>query len=423
MDIAIIGAGIAGISTAYELTQDGHHVTVYEASSAPAEGASFANAGWLSPSLLQPWALPGWSLPLKALRSSPHQLLQASTPWMGKNWRWLRHWQQMESACAAADTSSSTAAQAIHLLDQFSQQLRQDIAATYAIETELQQGHMLLLRNEAELQSLQPKLQLLKDWGIANQTLDAASVRTIEAGLSEESPLAGGIWLPHAETINCRQWTQQLRQITQTQGVQLITQATVQALRPQPVGVQVLIAGQPEPRKHDAAVICTGAEATLGTALGMQLPMGALHGYTVSAPLRDPMCAPRAAALDWSQQMVISRIGQRIRISGGAELGTTSGMHNQDTLARLYQGLRDWYPGAAQLGSPQVHIWRGTRGILPDGVPAVGSSNHPRIWMNLGHGAHGVALAHGCARVVADLVAQRPVPKELQALNPQRFTA
>lgn len=416
MDIAIVGAGIAGIATAYELAQDGHTVTVYEQHNAAAEGASFANAGWLSPTLLQPWSTPGWTPGGKQ-----QALLQAAGPWLGHNWRWLRRWKTAERHSAKTGLATATAA-ALEQIGSFSQQLRHAITAAHELSTESQQGHLVLLRTAKEMQALEVLQTALADMDVSAQWLDAESARATDPGLSPEAPLAGALYLPEGETINCRQWTQQLRQLAVQCGVRLQPQTQITAL--QMVGRQVHLqqSGQTAAHLHDAVVLCTGASPHLLPASGLRLPMMPLHGYTISAPLRDPMHAPRAAALDWSQQLVISRIGQRIRISGGAELGTAPEAHNQATLTRMYEVLNDWYPGAAQLSSPQVQIWRGTRGVMPDGAPLLGRGSQSQIWLNLAHGAHGVSLANGCARILADMIAGRTVPQEVQALSPMRFS-
>lgn len=420
MDIAIVGAGIAGISTAYELAQDGHRVTVYEQHNAVAEGASFANAGWLTPTLLQPWSAPGWTLPLHAQLRGKHALLEAPGPWLGHNWRWLRRWKMAERQCLSQKLHSP-AAQALEQLSSFSQVLRHDISTAHELSTESHQGHLVLLRSAREMQSLQALTEALGTLDVPAQLLDAAATRAIEPGLSPEAPLAGALHLPEGETINCRQWTQQLRQLAIQRGVQLHTQATVRDVQSVGQQVHLLLTGDTAAHLHDAVVVCSGASPALLASSGLQLPLMPVHGYTISAPLRDPCYAPQAAALDWSQQLVISRIGQRLRISGGAELGTAPEAHNQDTLARMYRTLNDWYPGAAQLSSPQVQIWRGTRGTLPDGLPLLGRTTQAGIWFNLGHGAHGAALANGCARILADQIAGREVPAEAEVLSPLRF--
>jgi len=150
------------------------------------------------------------------------------------------------------------------------------------------------------------------------------------------------------------------------------------------------------------------------------LPMAAVYGYSVSAPLRESTHAPRASVVDAAQQISITRLGQRVRIAGGAELAGADAHHHTPTLQRLYRTLNDWFPGGAQLSS-SLQIWRGARTMLPDGAPVVGASGVPGLWLNTGHGAGGWALACGSARVVADLVAQREPDVSLDGLGMRRF--
>jgi D-amino-acid dehydrogenase len=145
-----------------------------------------------------------------------------------------------------------------------------------------------------------------------------------------------------------------------------------------------------------------------------------VYGYSVSAPLREATHAPLTSAIDVQQQITITRQGQRIRITGGAEIGSADAPHHHATLQRLYRAVNDWFPGGAQL-SGSLQIWRGARPTLCDGAPAIGQSGLPGIWLNTGHGAGGWALACGSARALADLMAQRTPDVSLQGLQPQRF--
>ena len=95
--------------------------------------------------------------------------------------------------------------------------------------------------------------------------------------------------------------------------------------------------------------------------------------------------------------------------------------HHNPTLQRMYRLLNDWFPGGAHLSSPQVQVWRGSRGYLPDGLPAVGNSGHPNIWLNIAHGSHGASLAAGCARAVADMAQHQTPAIDMQAFSPLRF--
>ncbi len=134
-----------------------------------------------------------------------------------------------------------------------------------------------------------------------------------------------------------------------------------------------------------------------------------MHGYSVTAPLQHhdggAHAAPLSAVMDERYKVAISRLGQRVRVAGSAEIGGAAQRFNPAALGTLYKVLDDWFPGAARLS--QAQRWKGARPMLPDGPPIVARSAAAGIWMNLGHGSSGWALSCGSARVLADVMAQR----------------
>ena len=410
MKIAIVGAGIIGVTTAYELASDGHEVTVFEQRSAAAEEASFATAGLLAPHLLSPWAVPGFGHALRLM--GPHATLRLSGGLSRANWAWLSRWR-------SATHASSAPAAALERLAQYSQSRLQALAQRHELDFEASQGRLVLLRTEQERAQLQPALQVLRDSGVALREIDADVARQIEPGLSPEAPLAGAIHLPDARAGNCRLFAQLLRQGTQGSGVHFAFNTRIDRIGTTPVGV--VVQGESDMRRFDAVVLCAGtASAALLPALGLRLPMAAVYGYSVSAPLRESTHAPQASVVDAAQQISITRLGQRVRIAGGAELAGADAEHHAATLQRLYRTLNDWFPGGAQLSSG-VQVWRGARPLLPDGAPVVGASGVPGLWLNTGHGAGGWALACGSARALADLMAQRAPEVPLDGLGMRPF--
>ena len=410
MKIAIVGAGIVGVTTAYELASDGHEVTVFEQRSAAAEEASFATAGLLAPHLLSPWAVPGFGHALRLM--GPHATLRLSGGLSRANWAWLSRWR-------SATHASSAPAAALERLAQYSQSRLQALAQRHELDFEASEGRLVLLRTEQERAQLQPALQVLRDSGVALREIDADVARQIEPGLSPEAPLAGAIHLPDARAGNCRLFAQLLRQGTQGSGVHFAFNTRIDRIGTTPVGV--VVQGESDLRRFDAVVLCAGtASAALLPALGLRLPMAAVYGYSVSAPLRESTHAPQASVVDAAQQISITRLGQRVRIAGGAELAGADAEHHAATLQRLYRTLNDWFPGGAQLSSG-VQVWRGARPLLPDGAPVVGASGVPGLWLNTGHGAGGWALACGSARALADLMAQRAPEVPLDGLGMRPF--
>jgi D-amino-acid dehydrogenase len=159
--------------------------------------------------------------------------------------------------------------------------------------------------------------------------------------------------------------------------------------------------------------------------LGIALPLLAIHGYSVTAPLRHDDAhlhlEPRAALMDERYKVAISRLGQRVRVAGSAEIGGETARQNERAQATLDKVLDDWFPGVTRRDAAQR--WKGARPMLPDGPPVLGASGAEGIWLNVGHGGSGWALAAGSARLVADAIAGRKGEVEIEGLGIERLRA
>ncbi|MGE4329965.1 FAD-dependent oxidoreductase [Diaphorobacter sp.] len=418
MQIAIVGAGIVGAATAYELAADGHQVTVFEQRAAAAEEASFGSAGMLAPSLLVPWAAPGIGGPLRrqirGTNATPRLTSGAGMTGLGWLWRWSR---------AGRGPDAQARLGALQRLGSYSLERTRALAQRFEADLETSRGTLVLLRRPQDLQRVQPALQVLRDAGVALSEVDAATARLIEPGLAADVPLAGALHAPDGEAGNCRLFVHTLRQAAQNQGARFLFSTRVHSLSAR--SASLLIEGEDAPRHFDAVVLCAGlASAALLRPVGLRLPMAGVHGYTVSAPVREDTHAPQGTVIDPVHRITITRQGQRVRASGGAEIGrgaSSHHAHHAPTLQTLYLALSGWFPGGALTSSPQVQVWRGARPTLPDGAPAIGASGISGLWLNAGHGACGWAQACGSARALADLIAQRTPAIDLQPFAPQRF--
>ena len=175
------------------------------------------------------------------------------------------------------------------------------------------------------------------------------------------------------------------------------------------------------PRHFDAIVLCTGADAsTLIKPLGLKIPLMGIQGYSVSANVREALNAPRSIVSDERYRITIARLGQRVRVAGGAELGYRQDDKRTSALRTLYQVLQDWFPGAASM-TAGVQEWKGSRPMMPDGLPVLGASGIPGIWLNLGHGDNGWALSCGSARLLADALAGQKSELDLDACSIARL--
>ena len=418
MKIAVIGAGIIGITTAYELAQDGHEVTVFERRLTAAEESSFASAGLIAPGYHAPWVVPGMRLKIMRHFFSPNAPVRFRLPLRSSDMTWM--WSCLRASNAQTYASNRLRMQRLAL---YSRERLTTISADAKFEFDRSTGLLVLLRSARDHARMQVNLQALRDAELPFQELKPEEARKIEPALNPDTDFHSAIHLADDEIGNCRQFALMLKNEAQSLGVKFAFNTTVEKIEPSAGGMAVSIAGDATPRHFDAAVMCAGVDsARLLRPLGLKLPLAAVYGYSVSAAIREPLNAPRSAIVDERYKVSLSRLGNRVRVAGTAELGGVPGKMHGDALKTLYKVLQDWFPGAASL-SNGVQVWKGARPMLPDGPPVLGASGIPALWLNLGHGASGWSFSCGSARAVADLIGGRDPGLDLEGLTLRRFLA
>ncbi|GAC1527134.1 MAG: D-amino acid dehydrogenase [Ramlibacter sp.] len=421
MKVAVIGAGIVGVTTAYELVADGHDVTVFERHGAVAEETSFANAGVIAPGYATPWAAPG--MPSKVFRHllRRHAPVRISWPLSADEMRWIWQWRQ---ACQL-DTYLANRGR-MQRLAFYSRERLHWLTDSLQLEYDRSHGLLMLLRSDKDRQLVQPGLQVLRDAGVAFHEIDAQAARGVEPALNPDTSFLGAVHLPDDEAGNCRQFAILLKRAAVDAGATFEFNTGVRPLDAAlPTTLAVEAAGQP-PRQEafHAVVVCGGVgSARLLHPLGLRVPLAPVYGYSISAPIREAVNAPRSAVMDERYKVAITRLGRRVRVAGSAELGGDPAHMRAGALRTLYKVLHDWFPGAAQLSNTgaAVQEWKGARPMLPDGPPVLGASGIPGVWVNLGHGSSGWALACGSARIVADLMAGHAPLLDIDGLGMERL--
>jgi len=418
MNIAIVGAGVSGVTLAHALVNDGHQVHVFEQRQTAAEEASYACGGLLSAGWPSPLAAPGmaWDLLYPGSSATAIRLGQWVRP---SDASWLFRWwlqtnkkaHQTQRAAALALTQLS-----LRELAGTSQQLDLSYEST--------EGLTVLIRSAHDMERLESYTQWLQDAQIPHQVGDASLAMSHEPALNAQTALHTAIHLPKDSVGNCRQFTGALKTVAQERGVSFSFGHTVRSITTLAQGVQLSVqdaASTTIPDMHfDRVVLCSGtASAGLLKPLGLGLPMRNLRSHSLSANLRDPMDAPRSGVVDSLHNISITRMGQRVRISGGQELSPSASGHHNGVLKQLYKALFDWFPGAAQMNS--VQTWSGQTPVLPDGLPVLGQTSVPGVWLNLGHGLRGWSMACGSARVLTELMSERDCGLDTQAFSPNRW--
>ncbi|MEY4538133.1 MAG: hypothetical protein RL171_2284 [Pseudomonadota bacterium] len=422
MKIAIVGAGVVGVTTAYELACDGHDVTVFERNASIAVESSFANSGIVAPGYAAPWATPG--MPFKVFKNlfSRHAPVKIKFPLSNNDLTWLwQAWRACKLETYLANRSRMLA------LASYSRERLHAVTADLSLEFERNEGLMVLLRNAKDVKLMQPNLQVLREAGVSFKELTAEEARIVEPAINPDNAFFGAVHLPSDEVGNCREFTLLLKAESQKLGVKYEMNTTVASVLSAKCAI-LNIANEIEPRAFDAVVMCTGAASSellkpILKPLKCKLPLVPVYGYAISAAIREPLNAPRSAVIDEHYKVAITRMGNRVRVAGSAEIGGSLDNKPVSAISTLYKVLQDWFPGAAHISNMGASVteWKGARPMLPDGPPVLGASGVPNIWLNVGHGDNGWALSCGSARVLADLIAKRAPDVDVSGMSINRF--
>jgi D-amino-acid dehydrogenase len=453
MRIAVIGAGITGLTTAFELAEDGHAVSVFDRCESVSAAASFATTGLVSPGCVSPAAAPGLSKWLLRGLYSHRTALRWRPRLSRQQWSWLLRWWRANRRTHPNDV------RAMVELARVSTERLAWLTEVHRIDYERSRGVLMLLRRNDELQPAHRHAEMLRELGVQVEQITPERCRELEPGLRHTSRLAGALHLVDDSVGNCREFTHRLRDLCQQRhDVQFHFNVEISGFEAQGAGYRlqyaegsrlrtarrhgldpVLVtatlsereddtvplpradAAPPPEQPFDAVVLCTGAEGSpLLKPLGLRLPLLPVYGYSVSFRCRPEGLPPRSAVVDTSSGVAIARLGERVRVSGGFELGDFGAQHTEAALSPLYDALHHWFPFAAQRAQPQ--IWKGARPMLPEGPPVIGPARQPGLWLNLGHGAHGWTLACGAARLLADQIAGRSTQLDPDAYSLRRWT-
>jgi D-amino-acid dehydrogenase len=236
--------------------------------------------------------------------------------------------------------------------------------------------------------------------------MPADQARALELALNPETALQGSLVMPDAWSVNCRQFALLLRARAQQEGCRFEFGNPVVAMQPGQ-GMRLACEKETAGTDHfDSVVLCAGAASdTLLAPLGVRIPLETWQGHSLSAAVREPLDAPVAVVHDLRHGVSIARMGQRVRVSGPLSQAERSDRPEQ-AYKHLYKVLDDWFPGSIRHGQAGgVQEWSTRVSATPDGLPAIGRTSVPGLWVNTGHGMHGWVMACGSARLLADQMA------------------
>jgi D-amino-acid dehydrogenase len=417
MKILVLGSGVIGVASAYYLAKAGHQVTVLDRQPGPGMETSFANAGEISPGYASPWAGPG--VPLKAIKwllmtDGPLVLHPKLDPRM-----WL--WGAQLLANCTGKAYATNKGRMVRLAEYSRDcliELRAETGITY---DERMQGTLQLFRYQKQLDGAGSDIEVLRQYGVPYELLDPAGCIAAEPGLAAAKVgFAGGLRLPNDETGDCQMFTGKLAALCVEQGVTFHYDTTIDGLLTEGDAVTGVTTSRGT-LTADAYVAALGSYSPLLLRpIGIGLPIYPIKGYSLTVPVGDAAMAPVSTVMDETYKVATTRLGDRIRVGGTAEIAGYDTTLHPGRRGPLERSLRELFPASGDPG--KASFWCGLRPMTPDGTPVLGRSDrYPNLYLNTGHGTLGWTMAAGSGRVLADLVSDRAADIDTSDLGLDRY--
>ncbi|AOR79119.1 D-amino acid dehydrogenase [Novosphingobium resinovorum] len=416
MKIAILGSGVIGVTSAWYLAKAGHEVTVIDRQDGPALETSFANAGEISPGYASPWAAPG--IPMKAVK----WLMMKHAPLILRphaDMAMLRWLVAMLGNCNARDYAINKSRMV--RLAEFSRDcliaLRGETGIRY---DERSRGTLQLFREQKQLDGIGKDIAVLQADGVPFEVLDRAGCIAAEPGLAASTaPIVGGLRLPNDETGDCFKFTNALAAMAAAKGVEFRNGINIQRLIEEG-GRIVRVETDKGSVSADVFLVAMGSfSPQLVAPLSIRLPVYPVKGYSLTVPIVDEARAPVSTLLDESYKVAITRLGDRIRVGGMAEISGFSRDLPPERRATLEHSAGSLFPGGGDLEA--ASFWCGLRPMTPDSTPVIGPTRVSNLFLNTGHGTLGWTMACGSAHVITDLIGGRRPAIEASDLAISRY--
>ncbi len=420
MKVLVLGSGVIGTSIAYYLAKSGHEVDVVDRQSGPALETSFGNAGEVSPGYSAPWAGPG--VPVKAVKwmlmqHSPLVIWPMLDPAM---WRWGA----MMLANCTQKAYALNKSRMVPIAEYSRDCLKALRAETGIAYDDRAQGTLQLFRTQKQLDGIGGDVEVLKQYGVPFEVLDRAGFVKVEPALAlTQEKFVGALRLPGDETGDCFLFTKRLAEMAKSLGVKFRFDTTVEGLDrvgKKIDGVRTSAGTSHVTLKADRYVLAMGSFSSMWLQpIGIRIPVYPVKGYSITVPITDAAGAPESTIMDETHKVAVTRLGDRIRVGGTAELAGYSLNLREPRRATLEHVVTDLFPKGGDVS--QATFWCGLRPMTPDGTPIVGPTPLDNLLLATGHGTLGWTMAAGTGRVIADLVSGRRPEIDMQGLTMSRY--
>ena len=416
MNVIILGSGVIGVSCAYQLAAAGHQVTVLERQPAAALETSYGNAGEVSPGYSAPWAGPG--VPLKAIKwllMHHRPLVIRPTLDLG-----LVRWGAAMLRNCTAQRYELNKGRMVRLAEYSRDCLRELRAQTGIRYDERMQGTLQLFRTQKQLDGTAADIAILQRYGVRFELLDMDGCIRHEPALARvRDKFVGGLLLPGDETGDCFKFTQNLAALAVQKGVQFRYGTKIVKLQRGRSGIDAVVTDAGT-FKAEAFVMALGSHSPLLLApLGIRLPVYPVKGYSITVPITNPAGAPESTVMDETHKVAVTRLGDRIRVGGTAELAGYDLRLHEARRRTLEHVVSDLFPRGGDVA--RADFWCGLRPMTPDGTPVLGATRWPNLYLATGHGTLGWTMAAGTGRVMADLIGGRKPEIDMDGLTIDRY--
>ena len=406
--VCVLGAGVVGLATAWQLRRAGHRVSVVDRA-APGSGTSSGNGAQLSYSYVQPLADPSIWRQLPKLLLAPDSPLTLRPRLDPDQWRWALAFLRASNHAQ----SQATTAQLLALAAQSRRALEQALAELQVDCDFSSTGKLVLQPTPGALAAARRQVQLQQQLGGAAQSvLDTEACLAIEPALvGYRAHFAGAVHTPSECAIDGLKLCQALAQALTRAGADMHLDREVTGFRPESGRIRALHTGNGDDIEADAFVLALGSESPrLARALRLRLPVYPLKGYSITLdvdPAGGPDAAPRVNVTDSARKVVFARLGDRLRVAGMAELVGHDRSIAPQRIRMLEEATQALFPKARRDRAAPLHPWAGLRPATPTGQPLIGRwpGAPPNLLLNTGHGALGLTLAFGSAERIVQLLA------------------
>ena len=416
MRVLILGSGVIGTTLAYYLARAGHEVDVVDRQPGPGLETSYANAGEVSPGYSAPWAGPG--VPMKAIQwmlmhHSPLVIKPMLDPAM---WRWGL---SMLRNCTEARYRINKGRMV--RLAEYSRDCLKALRAEIGIQyDDREQGTLQLFRTQKQLDGTAKDIEILKQYKVPYQLLDRSGYLKYEPALAQvQDKFVGALRLPGDETGDCFKFTNALAEQAKALGVKFrfgVGIRSVERNGSRITGVHT-DAGM---LTADRYVLALGSYSTRMLApLGIRIPVYPVKGFSITVPITDASKAPESTIMDETHKVAVTRLGDRIRVGGTAQLSGFDLGLDEERRRTLEYVVTDLFPQGGDVS--QAEFWTGLRPMTPDGTPILGETPIENLFLSTGHGTLGWTMAAGTGRVMADLIGGRQPEISMDGLTVARY--